>query len=81
VSQHARHHRTVHYFKTVWPVLTFAFVSRSSAASIPLAISAQEKFGVQNTIAGTSVIVALFIGGLEALGLLSDAFSLQGGLW
>ncbi|WP_213733075.1 L-cystine transporter [Citrobacter europaeus] len=41
----------VHYFKTVWPVLTFAFVSRSSAASIPLAISAQEKFGVQNTIA------------------------------
>lgn len=33
------------------------------------------------TITGTSVIVALFIGGLEALGLLSDAFSLQGGLW
>lgn len=41
----------VHYFKTVWPVLTFAFVSRSSAASIPLAITAQEKWGVPNTIA------------------------------
>lgn len=41
----------IHYFKTVWPVLTFAFVSRSSAASIPLAISAQEKYGVPNTIA------------------------------
>lgn len=41
----------VTYFKTVWPALTFAFVSRSSAASIPLAIAAQEKFGVPNTIA------------------------------
>lgn len=30
------------YFRMVWPVLTFAFVSRSSAASIPLTISAQE---------------------------------------
>lgn len=30
------------YFRMVWPVLTFAFVSRSSAASIPLAISAQK---------------------------------------
>lgn len=39
------------YYKTVWPVLTFAFVSRSSAAAIPLAISAQEKFGVPSTIA------------------------------
>ncbi|ENL3299112.1 cation:dicarboxylase symporter family transporter, partial [Salmonella enterica] len=42
------------YFSMVWPVLTFAFVSRSSAASIPLAISAQEKFGVQSTIANIS---------------------------
>ncbi|AEG98959.1 L-cystine transporter [Klebsiella aerogenes] len=44
-------HHPLRYFKTVWPVLTFAFVSRSSAASIPLAITAQEKFGVPNTIA------------------------------
>ncbi|EFQ0636142.1 cation:dicarboxylase symporter family transporter [Shigella flexneri] len=41
----------VNYYKTVWQVLTFAFVSRSSAASIPLAISALEKLGVPNTIA------------------------------
>lgn len=41
----------VQYYKTVWPALTFAFVSRSSAASIPLAIAAQEKCGVPNTIA------------------------------
>jgi L-cystine uptake protein TcyP (sodium:dicarboxylate symporter family) len=41
----------VHYFKTVWPALTFAFVSRSSAASIPLAISAQEKLGIPGAIA------------------------------
>ncbi|MBJ3816128.1 cation:dicarboxylase symporter family transporter [Shimwellia pseudoproteus] len=41
----------VKYLKTVWPVLTFAFVSRSSAASIPLAISALEKYGVKSTIA------------------------------
>ena len=39
------------YYKTVWPALTFAFVSRSSAASIPLAITSQEKLGVPNTIA------------------------------
>lgn len=44
-------HNPVQYYKTVWPVLTFAFASRSSAASIPLAISAQESYGVPNTIA------------------------------
>lgn len=37
----------------------------------------QRKLYYNMTITGTSVIVALFIGGLEALGLLSDAFSLQ----
>ncbi|MGK4318068.1 HoxN/HupN/NixA family nickel/cobalt transporter [Citrobacter youngae] len=41
----------------------------------------QRKLYYNMTITGTSVIVALFIGGLEGLGLLSDAFSLQGGLW
>lgn len=44
-------HNPLRYYKTVWPVLTFAFVSRSSAAAIPLAITAQEKFGVPSTIA------------------------------
>ncbi len=29
------------YFRKVWPVLTFAFTSRSSAASIPLNVEAQ----------------------------------------
>ena len=33
------------------------------------------------TITGTSVVVALFIGGLEALGLLMDKFALSGGVW
>lgn len=37
----------------------------------------QRKLYYNMTITGTSVIVALFIGGLEALGLLSDAFSLE----
>ena len=31
----------VSYFRKVWPVLTFAFVTRSSAATIPLTIRAQ----------------------------------------
>ena len=33
------------------------------------------------TITAASVIVALLIGGLEALGLLVDQFNLQGGVW
>lgn len=33
------------------------------------------------TITGASVIVALFIGGIEALGLLSERLGLSGGLW
>jgi len=33
------------------------------------------------TITAASVAVALFIGGLEALGLISDKLRLSGGLW
>lgn len=33
------------------------------------------------TITATSVVIALFIGGLEALGLLVDKLGLRGGLW
>jgi len=33
------------------------------------------------TITATSVAIALFIGGLETLGLIADKFSLQGGFW
>lgn len=41
----------------------------------------QRKLYYNMTITGTSVIVALFIGGLEALGLVVDKFSLHGGMW
>jgi high-affinity nickel-transport protein len=41
----------------------------------------QRKLYYNITITGTSVVVALFIGGLEALGLLADKFGLTGGLW
>jgi nickel/cobalt transporter (NiCoT) family protein len=33
------------------------------------------------TITAVSVVVALLVGGIEALGLISDKFSLQGGFW
>lgn len=33
------------------------------------------------TITATSVVIALFIGGLEALGLMADKLNLHGGLW
>jgi high-affinity nickel-transport protein len=33
------------------------------------------------TITAASVAVAIFIGGVEALGLLSDQLSLSGGIW
>ncbi|HFZ8993294.1 TPA: HoxN/HupN/NixA family nickel/cobalt transporter [Citrobacter freundii] len=41
----------------------------------------QRKLYYNMTITGVSVVVAVFIGGLEALGLLSDQLSLSGGLW
>ena len=42
----------IQFFKKVWPVLTFAFTSRSSAASIPLNIEAQtRRLGVPESIA------------------------------
>ncbi len=41
----------------------------------------QRKLYYNMTITGTSVVVALFIGGLEALGLLMDKFALSGGVW
>lgn len=33
------------------------------------------------TITATSVVVAIFIGGLEALGLIADNFAVEGGFW
>lgn len=41
----------------------------------------QRKIYYNMTITGTSVVVALFIGGLEALGLLADRFDLHTGAW
>lgn len=41
----------------------------------------QRKLYYNMTITGTSVIVALFIGGVEVLGLLSDQLALRGGVW
>lgn len=41
----------------------------------------QRKLYYNMTITGTSVVVALFIGGLEALGLLVDKLGLQGNIW
>jgi len=41
----------------------------------------QRKLYYNMTITGTSVVVALFIGGLEALGLLVEKFTLQGCVW
>ncbi|VEB60159.1 C4-dicarboxylate transport protein [Salmonella enterica subsp. enterica] len=62
------------YFRMVWPVLTFAFVSRSSAASIPLAISAQEKFGVQSTIANISASFGSSMGQNGCAGIYSGYY-------
>lgn len=43
----------LNHFHKAWPVLTFAFTSRSSAASIPLSIDMQTtKLGIPHTIAG-----------------------------
>lgn len=41
----------------------------------------QRKLYYNMTITGTSVVIALFIGGLEALGLAADKFHLQGKFW
>jgi len=51
------------YFKKVWPVLTFAFVTRSSAATIPLTIKTQiEELNVPAPIANMSASFGATIG-------------------
>jgi L-cystine uptake protein TcyP (sodium:dicarboxylate symporter family) len=53
----------LHFFKTVWPVLTFAFSSRSSAATIPLNVSTQiNKLAVKPVIANLSASLGATIG-------------------
>lgn len=51
------------FFQKVWPVLTFAFSSRSSAATIPLNVEAQTtKLGVNPAIANLSASLGATIG-------------------
>ena len=51
------------YFKSIWPVLTFAFTSRSSAATIPLNVETQvEKLNVPQSIANLSASLGETIG-------------------
>ena len=53
----------VDYFKKVWPVLTFAFTSRSSAATIPLNVETQvEELKVPTSIANLSATFGATIG-------------------
>jgi len=52
-----------HYFRSVWPVLAFAFTSRSSAASIPLNVETQiDKLQVATPIASLSATLGATIG-------------------
>lgn len=51
------------FFQLIWPVLTFAFTSRSSAATIPLNVEAQiNKLGVPPSIANLSASFGATIG-------------------
>lgn len=58
------------YYARVWPVLTFAFSSRSSAATIPLNVEAQtERLGVPPTIANFAAGFGATIGQNGCAGL------------
>ena len=60
----------VTYYKRVWPVLTFAFSSRSSAATIPLNIQTQvDRLGVSPAIANFSATFGATIGQNGCAGL------------
>lgn len=58
------------FFAKVWPVLSFAFTSRSSAASIPLNIETQtQRIGVPESIASFSASFGATIGQNGCAGL------------
>lgn len=60
----------IRYFRKVWPVLSFAFISRSSAASIPLSIEAQtQRIGVPESIASFAASFGSTIGQNGCAGL------------
>lgn len=79
---------------SVWSIMVFPALFASGMALVDtldnvLMVGAygwafskpQRKLYYNMTITGTSVVVALFIGGPEALGLLMDKFALSGGIW
>lgn len=58
------------YFRSVWPVLTFAFTSRSSAATIPLNVETQvEELGVPAPVANVAASFGATIGQNGCAGL------------
>ncbi|WP_437611042.1 L-cystine transporter [Erwinia sp. V71] len=58
------------FFRKVWPVITFAFTSRSSAASIPLNVEMQtRRLGVPESIASFSASFGATIGQNGCAGL------------
>lgn len=58
------------FFKKIWPVLTFAFTSRSSAATIPINVEAQvRRIGVPESIASFSASFGATIGQNGCAGL------------
>lgn len=79
---------------SIWSILVFPALFASGMALIDtldnvIMVAAygwafnkpQRKLYYNMTITGTSVVVALFIGGMEALGLLADKFNLHAGAW
>ncbi|MDA9510287.1 nickel transporter [Bradyrhizobium sp. CCBAU 11386] len=73
----------------VFPALFAAGMALVDTADSALMVSAYRwafvdpyrKLWYNLTITGASVAVALFIGGIEALGLISDRLGLSGGVW
>ncbi|HBV90843.1 MAG TPA: L-cystine transporter, partial [Pantoea sp.] len=58
------------FFRKVWPVITFAFTSRSSAASIPLSVETQtRRLGVPDSIASFAASFGATIGQNGCAGL------------
>jgi L-cystine uptake protein TcyP (sodium:dicarboxylate symporter family) len=60
----------VRFYQKVWPVLTFAFTSRSSAAAIPLSVETQiTRLGVSPAIANFAASFGATIGQNACAGL------------
>jgi L-cystine uptake protein TcyP (sodium:dicarboxylate symporter family) len=58
------------FYQKIWPVLTFAFTSRSSAAAIPLSVETQiDRLGVSPAIANFSASFGATIGQNACAGL------------